>query len=179
MRKDREDLWFIVFVTLIIAGALLTMCFDVQTFSNINDLPHRTRPVASGIPDTTTSMDGSLVSGMPGGGGMIPPKGALQDGVGGPTPARAKFEDPTPDSVTPNNAVQERFPYTPPTPPAAHQNAPAVTAAKRRHYVKPLHKWPLPAPTDHNPQISECAYIPGVMRESTIVVSIATSLGCN
>jgi hypothetical protein len=188
MRSDREDLWFIVFVTLLIAGlGLLTILFEMGTLSNLNDLPHRTRPVASGIPDTTTSMGGSLVSGMPGGGGMIPPKGALQDGVGGPTPARAKFEDPTPDSVTPNNAVQERFPDAPPTPPAAHQNAPAVTAAKRRRHtsegagsrVTQVRKWQLPAPTDHNPQISECAYIPGVMRESTIVVSIATSLGCN
>jgi hypothetical protein len=175
MRKDREDLWFIVFVTLIIAGALLTMCFDVQTLSNINDLPHRTKPVASGIPDTTTSMGGSLVSGMPGGGGATPPKGGLEDGVGGPIPARAKFEDPTPDGVD----FRERFPPPAPAPSTIKNNAPAVTAAKRRHYVKPLHKWPLPAPTDHNPQISECAYIPGVMRESTIVVSIATSLGCN
>jgi hypothetical protein len=167
MRKDREDLWFIVLVTLTITGfGLLTILFEMGTLSNLNDLPHRT---------TVVLQRSTVASGMPGGGGATPPKGGLEDGVGGPIPARAKFEDPTPDGVD----FRERFPPPAPAPSTIKNNAPAVTAAKRRHYVKPLHKWPLPAPTDHNPQISECAYIPGVMRESTIVVSIATSLGCN
>jgi hypothetical protein len=166
MRKDQEDaMWFVVFVTLLITGlGLLTILFEMGTLSNLNDLPH----------STTVPVQRST---EPGGGGMIPPKGALKDGVGGPIPDRANFEDPTPDSVTPHNTFQERFPDAPPSTPTIKNNAPAVTAAKRRHFLPK--KWPLPAPTDHSPQISECAYIPGVMRESTIVVSIARSLGCN
>jgi hypothetical protein len=177
MRSDREDMWFVVFVTLLIAGlGLLTILFEMGTLSNLNDLPHRST-VASGMPASSSNNNFSSNNNNLAkvGGGMIPPKGALEDGVGGPTPARAKFEDPTPDSV--GGTFQERFPAPAPTPPTIKNNAPAVTAAKRRHFLPK--KWPLPAPTDHSPQISECAYIPGVMSDSKIVAEIARSLGCN
>lgn len=114
-----RDGWLILAVTATIALlGLLTILFETWTFSNINDLPHRSEASRSA---TTAPQQGG------GAGGDLPP--SVVQGAGKASPALPNFEASTPASV--DAEAPEIVP--PVVTPVVEINASAAIVLKIRH----------------------------------------------